>query len=264
VARTATLLSKNAEAAEYLALQKRIREAFNAAFYKGDGLYANGSQTALSCALYQGLAEPLERPKVLAQLIANIEKQGWHLDTGILGAKYVPNTLTDMGRADVAYRLATQTTPPSYGAWVKQGATTLWEDWYGGASLDHIMFGDISAWFYKTLAGINLDPERPGFKHIIIRPRPVGDLIWVKASHRSPYGVIECDWRRDQGVFSLSVALPINTTAMVYVPAVAAGAVREGDGLASKSRCVRFVRMEDGCAVYEVGSGTYRFESRGQ
>ena len=100
--------------------------------------------------------------KVVDELVKNIESQDYHIDTGILGAKYLFNALANNGRIDVAYRMATQTTAPSYGNWIEQGATTLWEDWPGASSLNHIMFGDISAWFYKYLAGIQLDPDAPG------------------------------------------------------------------------------------------------------
>ena len=93
---------------------------------------ANNSQTALSCALYQGLALPEEKEAILKQLVANVQRHNGHLDTGILGAKYLLHALTDNGRADVAYRIATQTTPPSYGSWIDRGATTLWEDWGDG------------------------------------------------------------------------------------------------------------------------------------
>lgn len=92
--------------------------------------------------------------------------------------------------------MACQTTAPSYGDWIRRGATTLWEDWGDGSSRNHIMFGDIAAWFYQYLAGIQIDPAQPGFKHILIRPRPVGDLAWVRAKTESPFGPVASSWRR--------------------------------------------------------------------
>src|SRR5205085_2079109 len=134
---------------------------------------SNGSQTALSCVLYQGLA-PLEAKSGVLDLLAkSIESHDNHIDTGILGAKYLLNTLTDNGRTDLAYRIATQKTQPGWGWWLEQGATTLWESWQGNDSRNHIMFGDISAWFVKALAGINPDPQFPGFRHVLIRPNIV-------------------------------------------------------------------------------------------
>jgi alpha-L-rhamnosidase len=255
------MLGKKNDAEKYTKLAENIRKAFNKSFYKGEGIYANGSQTALSCALYQQLVEEKERNKVVEKLVADIEKNDGHIDTGILGAKYLFNALTANGKHDVAYRIATRTTPPSYGSWIKRGATTLWEDWTGVASLNHIMFGDISAWFYKNLAGINADPESPGFKHIIFHPQPVGDLEWVRAEHESMYGTIGSSWYRDSQSFKLDLTIPANTTATVYVPAKGIDSVTESGRPVDKVKDVRFLKMEDDAAVFEIGSGNYCFLS---
>lgn len=259
VAQIARLLGKAEDADKYATLARNIRQAYNQTLYKGDGLYANGSQTALSCALYQGLAEPAEQARVLAQLVANVEAHDGHLDTGILGAKYLLHALTDGGRADVAYRIAIQTTAPSYGDWLQRGATTLWEDWGDGASRNHIMFGDISAWFYQDLAGIRIDPEQPAFKHIVIRPRPVGDLTWVKGEHESPYGLIRSAWQRDGQRFQLAVTIPPNTTATIHVPAQRAEQITEDGQPVGTVASLRLRAVRDGDAVFDVGSGEYRF-----
>ena len=119
--------------------------------------------------------------------------------------------LTDGGRADLAYTIATQKTYPSWGYMVEKGATTIWELWNGDTadpamnSGNHVMLvGDLVIWLYENLAGIKPDPEQPGFKHIIMRPEPVGDLKFVKATHRSPYGLIASEWRRDGAEFRLA------------------------------------------------------------
>ena len=176
-----------------------------------------------------------------------------------MGANYLFRTLRDNGKQWVAFRIATQTTAPSYGDWIGRGATTLWEDWGDGASRNHIMFGDISAWFYQTLAGIQLDPSQTAFKRAIIRPQPVGDLTWVKAEHESPYGTIACRWRIEAGKLTVQATVPANTTALVYIPARDEASVREGGQQASTVPGVKFVRMDGGAAVYEVGSGQYEF-----
>ena len=156
VALAAGLLGRQADAQKYNALADDIKAAFNRKFYQPDtGLYDNGSQTSLSCALYQGLVEPENKARVLGNLVAAVEQANNHIDTGILGAKYLLNALLENGRADVAYRIVAQKDQPSWGWWLEQGATTLWEQWNGNESRNHIMFGDISAWFYKALAGIN-------------------------------------------------------------------------------------------------------------
>jgi len=262
VTKIARLLGKTEDAEKYGALAEEIRKAFNKTFYKGNGIYANDSQTALSCALFQGLVDPQERVKVVDQLVANVKQQDYHIDTGILGSKYLLNSLADNGRIDVAYRIAVGDTFPGYGVWARQGATTLFEDWPGAKSLNHIVFGDIGAWFYKYLAGIQVDPTQPGFKNIIIKPEPVGDLTWVRAEYESVRGRIRSAWRIEDKKFVLDVTVPANCTATVYIPAQKAGSVLEGDKAADKSVGVKFLRWEDGKAMYEIGSGEFSFISQ--
>ena len=260
VSLAASLTGNDADAHKYANLAAGIKKAFNEKFYHPDtGLYGNGSQTSLGCALYQGLVEPENRPRVLNNLVADVEKQNNHIDTGILGAKYLLNALTENGRADVAYRIASQRDLPSWGWWIEQGATTLWEQWNGAESRNHIMFGDISAWFYKALAGINPDPAAPGFKHIIIRPNIVGNLTSAEATYDSVRGRIVSDWKIKQARFNLTVTIPANTTATVYLPTAAVERITEGGKPAIKARGVKDFRVEAGRTLLGVGSGTYHF-----
>jgi len=124
-----------------------------------------------------------------------------------------------------------------------------------------LLSGNLEAWLYQTFGGINYDLERPGFKHIILRTRPVGDLTFVRTSHRSLYGPIIGNWKFEGGAFVWNVAVPPNATATVYVPAKDAAAVTEGNQPAARAEGVRFLRMEAGSAVYSLGSGTYSFRS---
>lgn len=260
VALAASLLGKHEDAARYKALAERIKASFNRKFFNAEtGSYGNGSQTSLSCALYQGLVAPEHQARVLQNLVAGVEQRNGHIDTGILGAKYILNALTDHGRADVAYRMASQKTQPSWGWWIEQGATTLWEQWNGTESRNHIMFGEISAWFYKALAGINPDPAAPGFKHFLIRPQPVGDLTSARADYDSIHGRITSEWKITDGKFHLRVVVPPNTSATVHVPGATAEQVREGDHPAAGAPGVKSAGQIDGSARFEVGSGEYRF-----
>jgi alpha-L-rhamnosidase len=262
VSQTASLLGNQADARKYADLAASIKKAFNAKFFNpANGTYSNAGQTALSCALYQGMVSAQDRPVVLANLVKAVDKNNGHIDTGILGAKYLLNTLTDNGRADVAFQVASQKDMPGWGWWLEQGATTLWESWGGTDSRNHIMFGDISAWFYKTLAGINPDPTAPGFGHFIVKPHPVGGLTYAKGWYNSLRGEIFSDWKIENGAFNLRVEIPANTSATVYVPALDSTKVTEDGLLASDAEGVQFLRMEEGYAVYEVGSGKYRFVS---
>jgi alpha-L-rhamnosidase len=263
VSKIAALLGRKEDAAHYAALAADIRKAFNHAFFDAKTKqYGGGTQTALSCALYQGLVEPQNVAGVVSNLVANVAVHDGHLDCGILGTKYLLHALTDNGRADVAYTIVSQTTAPGWGNWIKRGATTLWEDWEGKSSLDHIMFGDVSAWFYETLAGIQPDPSAPGFKKIIIRPAAVGDLKWVRASHDSLHGKIVSDWKREGEKFHLQVTIPANTTATVFIPARSAADITEGGKPLDKAACVKVMRTEGGSTVLEVGSGAYHFVAR--
>jgi alpha-L-rhamnosidase len=124
-----------------------------------------------------------------------------------------------------------------------------------------MLIGDLVVWFYEYLAGIAPDDAQPGFKHIIMKPQPVGDLKFVKATHRSPYGLISSEWHKDGNNFNWHIAVPANTTATVYVPAKSAEAVTESGRPADKSKGVKFLRMENGRAVFEIVSSEYQFTS---
>ncbi len=261
VAKAAAILGKPDLAKRYGDLAERIKTAFNREFVKPDGSVSVGSQTALSCALFQGLAQPEVAAATMAKLVQAVHAADDHIDTGILGAKYLFTTLSERGQHELAYKVATQTTPPSYGDWVKRGANTLWEDWPGANSLNHIMLGDISAWFYRQLAGIKVDEAKPGFKRIVLQPRPVGDLAWVKASCHSLYGRITSAWRIDGGAFVWHVVVPPNTTAVAHVPNADPAKVAEGGVPAAEAKGVKFLRAEGGAAVYELQPGRYEFKA---
>lgn len=265
VARTAELLGKAEDARKYAALAASVREAFTRQLYKGDGVYSIGSQTAQSCALHQGLVPAGERAKAEARLVESVEKTGVFPDFGILGSKYVFRALSDAGRSDLAFAMAVKDEKPSYGNWIKRGATTFWEDWDDGASRNHVMFGDISAWFYQYLGGIRLaegvsaiaeavDPEAVAFKRFVVCPEPVDGLGWVKAEHDSPYGMIRSHWKKDGAAFTLTVEVPVNTEATVYLPVKPDAKNVTAD--------VPAVASDRDRMAFRVGSGVYTFRVR--
>jgi alpha-L-rhamnosidase len=264
-ARAAEILGHTADAKTYAALAGQIKTRFHDHFYKGDGIYSVGSQTALSFPLYCGLVPESEKPKVLAKLVEKIQSRGDHIDTGILGAKAIFNVLSENGHHDLAWRMVTNPTAPSYADWIKQGATTFWEFWNGTESRNHIMYGDIGAWFYKNLAGINADTQITGheaFKHFVLRPRLLSELTHVDASYESMRGTIASVWTVKGETFDWTVQVPANTTATIYVPAKDAQAVTESGRPARESDGVTVDRFENGFAVYTILSGTYRFTSQ--
>jgi alpha-L-rhamnosidase len=195
----------------FAAIQKKFYDA-------NTYLYSNGSQTAQSLALQFGLVPDKERAFVFTQLEKSVEQQG-HLDTGIFGAKFLLHALSENGRSDLAYHVVTQPDKPGWGFWMKSGATTLWEGWSYGASINHIMFGDVSAWFYKWLAGIQQETTSVAFEKIVFRPTPVGDLTEASATYLSPRGEIRSAWRLDGRRMNLSLTVPCGSTARLILPA---------------------------------------------
>jgi alpha-L-rhamnosidase len=261
VALAAGLLDKKDDARKYEALAESIKTAFTQKFYHPEtALYDNGSQTALSCALYQGLVEPANKARVLENLTAAVEKTNHHIDAGILGTKYILNALLENGRADVAYRMVAQKDQPGWGWWLEQGGTTLWEQWGGGESRNHIMFGDVSAWFYKALAGIRPDPKSPGFKHFFINPQVVGDLTRAKGAYDSIRGKIVSDWQVVNGEFQITLVIPANTTATVSLPVISE--LTESGQPANKAVGVTDLRVESGRTVFEADSGIYNLKGK--
>jgi alpha-L-rhamnosidase len=265
----ATMLGKPDDATKYAGLQRKTTEALNKKFYNaGTGLYSNGSQTSSVLPLGMDLAPQDQRQRIAQALVDRIARDGGHLQTGVLGTAYLMRALTDTGHGDVAYKIATERTYPSWGYMIDQGATTFWELWNGNTadpamnSGNHVMaMGDLAIWMYEDLAGIRPDDAEPGFKHIIIHPMPVGDLTSVMATHRSPYGTIKSQWKREGTQFSIHLELPANTTTTLEIPANSETAVTESNQPASSANGVKFVKMDGDRAVFTVGSGKYSFSS---
>ena len=274
-ARTARVLGDSAGAQRYGALAERVRRAFHGRFYDpGTGSYGPFGGDVF--ALYMGV--PPERyPRVCAALRDNIRRNGGHLDTGIYGTQFLLEVLCDNGMNDLAYGIMTKRTFPSFGHWIEQGATTMWEQWDGGNSHCHPMFGACLTWLYRRVAGMESDPERPGYRHIVFRPRPVGDLTWARYAQLTSRGEASVRWERTAGGFMLEADIPAGSTATVWVP-LGDGQTR-ADVRLSHPAGVSFVRVDETAevrpgnggisgdrfhryAVYEVkGSGRYRFTS---
>jgi alpha-L-rhamnosidase len=222
-------------------------------------------------ALRFGLLPEESRPEAAAKLVKAIEARDGCLSTGFLGVNLLLPTLTDIGRTDWAWKLLLNRRYPSWLYSVDQGATTMWERWnsytiengFGNPamnSFNHYAYGSAGEWMFGGAAGIA--PETPGYKSIVIRPLPGGGLSFVRASYNSIRGPIETEWRIAGEDLELKVTIPANASATVYVPAASAGAVTESDGPAAAAAGVKFLRMEPGAAVYEIGSGSYAFRSK--
>ena len=257
----AVLLSKiagifgyNEDQKKYNELASGIKDAFKRHYYRGNGIYDAGSQAALACAIYQGLSGN-DSDETINALVSAVKKSNDHLDCGILGTKYLLHALSDNERSDVAYKIVNQHTFPGWGYWIDQGATTLWEQWDGTESHNHIMFGDVSAWFYKNLAGIAPDSDQPGFKRISFNPYFSPDLKWVKASHQSMYGQITANWSRKGKNIYYKITIPANTSGEVILPGNKKLFVDNKE--LSKSGYVKNIRADGNETKFVLGSGYY-------
>ncbi|MCG2614322.1 glycoside hydrolase family 78 protein [Terrimonas sp. NA20] len=225
LAKTAKLLNRKDDQQRYTALAEKIRKAINEKYFDRDKkIYGNGVQTELSMALYWKIVPEEFRAAVADNLAKRVMQDNLHLDVGVLGAKAILNALSENGKTDIAYQLAVQSTYPSWGWWIQNGATTLYENWDIDAardiSLNHMMFGEIGGWFYKGLGGIHPDEAAPGFKHVKLEPGFPTGLENFSASYRSPYGKIISSWKRTAGNIVYEVTVPANSSASVQLPPV--------------------------------------------
>lgn len=223
VANAAKLLGYVKDYDYYESIATKIKKAINDKFLNQEtGVYASGYQTELSMPLYWRVVPDEYKEKVAEHLVERVKEDKDHLDVGIMGCKTILNALTEVGQVERAFRMATQQDYPSWGNWIRQGATTLFENWdYNGLawgySQNHIMYGEIGAWFYKALAGINVDPKSPGFRNILLKPHFVEDLTYVKASYNSPYGEIHSSWEKWDNHVTYKVTVPAGATATLYL-----------------------------------------------
>lgn len=258
-AQTATVLGKKDKARQYAKLAARTKAAFQKKYYDQErGSYGRFGGNIF--ALRMGVPAS-QLPKVIAALKADIAENGGHLDTGIFGTQFFFEVLSEYGLHDLAFEAMNKKTQPSYGWWIEQGATTTWEHWDGKGSRNHPMFGGGIVWFYRVLAGMNADVAQPGYRHIIFKPQPVGDVTYTSYSNETPYGTAGIQWKKGDDGFTMDIEVPVGSTATVYVPASRADDVTE-TGTQAGDKSVAFKKMENGYAVYTVESGKYGFKSK--
>ena len=226
----AEALGRRTDAQRYRRRAKTIQAAFNRRFLE-DGEYEalhSGpvdhvpSQTSNVLPLWIGMVPSEEVDAVEDSLLrAVIDDQDYHLDTGILGTRYLLDVLSEIGRIDVAFRVATQTSYPGWGYMIREGATSLWERWEkitGGGmnSHNHVMFAGIDAWFYKYLAGVRC--AAPGWRKIRLEPPLLEGLSWARASVETVRGTVSAAWNRSDDEFRLNVTVPASAQARIGIP----------------------------------------------
>jgi alpha-L-rhamnosidase len=271
LAKTAQVLGKSDDAAEYAALEGNITSAFQKEFVTPNGRLASNTQTAYALALAFGLLPQSERAEAAARLAADVRKFG-HLTTGFLGTPLLCQTLSDYGYLDEAYMLLNRKEYPSWLYPVTKGATTIWERWDGikpdGTfqnpsmnSFNHYAYGAIGDWMYRVVAGIELDESAPGYKHIFLQPHPGGGLTHASASVDSMYGRVSSGWAIADGKLTVTIEVPANTTATVRLPNAKLEEVTEGGKPLAGREDISHVRQVNGAVLLDVGSGKCVFES---
>ena len=264
----ASLTNNPADCATFDTEAAKVKIALNKKFYnQANASYANNTVTANILPLAFNMVPNEATEKVFINIVNKIEDENkGHISTGVIGTQWIMRWLTKYGRPDLAYRLASNTSYPSWGYMVENGATTIWELWNGNTanpsmnSQNHVMLlGDLLIWMYENIGGISSDENEVAFKTIIMKPSFEVDLSFANTSYDSPYGKIISSWKKENGQLKWDITIPANTHAMVYVPAKSKDDVLESGKLSSTSGGVQFVKMEKGRAVFKIGSGNYLF-----
>jgi len=268
--RIASVLGEEDDAARYAALLEDVKEAFRKEFITANGRMASNTQTAYALALSFGLMPEGQEVQAARRLAQDVRAFGNHITTGFLGTPLLCQSLSDNGHLDVAYDLLNQETYPSWLYPVKMGATTIWERWdgikpdssfqdAGMNSLNHYAYGAIGEWLYRVAAGLEADPEEPGYKHIRIQPQPGGGFTYARAALNTMYGLTASAWEIVDGRFRLDVTVPPNTHATVRLPHATLAQVTESGQTLDAADGIARAFQEGEAVIVEVGSGQYRF-----
>ncbi len=239
VSKVAGILGHTADKKRYCDLHKKVKITFQKEFISPNGRVAGDTQTAYLLALGFDLVPVKQQKHAVERLVREIEVRGTQLSTGFVGTPLLAPVLTKFGRADLAYKLLLTQTYPSWIYPILQGGTTMWERWnsytkdkgFGNAnmnSFNHYAYGAIGEWMYNTVAGIELDPNKPGYKNIIIKPQPGEGITWARAELVSRYGLIVCSWKLDGKKLSVNGVIPPNTTATVILPGKKPKSIQSG------------------------------------
>ena len=274
----ARVLGKAQDAALYDKVAADIRAAFNREYYNTKtGDYADGTQTANTLPLFLGIATEKEGGAWGRLFDDIVYKHNSHLTTGIIGTKYIMELLTRTGASDLAYDIAVQTTYPSWGYMIENGATTLWELWQKreGPSMNshnHPMFGSVGAWLYKALAGINMAPGSVGFESILLQPQMVRDLRHASGTVQTLRGEVGCTWSRTDTSVRVEAVVPVGSAAEIVIPKFNLRNVKVTEGGKTVWENGQYVTGvagvagaadKDGLIRIKAGSGRYVFALEG-
>ena len=256
--KVAEMLGDQPNMEKYQNMAAEVKKAFNREFFdKVSGEFKYPTQTGLATGIFMDIADHDKNEMLLNGLKNNILNNDFNLDFGILGAKYVPSVLADNGMKDIAFGMINTTRYPGWGNMVEKGATTIWETFSGAGSRNHPAFGSIGDWFYRYLAGIQVDNENPGFKHFFIEPWFPPEMDWVKCIKNTGYGDIAVNWSKNNKETTLTIEIPVNTTSTVFLPP----GIIKVDGVkpeAGKTEGVVEAEQTDKKNRLKLGSGSYK------
>ena len=265
LSKIAEIIGRTEDVSAYREQAKKVKEAFIQEFITPNGRLVSHTQTAYALAISFDLIPEELKENAADYFAKDIEKFG-HLTTGFLGTPLLCSTLSKIGRDDLAFMLLNRKEYPSWLYPVTQGATTIWERWdtqkpdgtiiEGMNSFNHYAYGAIGEWMYTHVAGLSIDPLKPGYKHILFNPHPGGGLTHAEAEFHSVYGFIKSSWKIENNTFTYDVVIPTNTTATVSLPDLEGILLKDQNGKVLKDAKLM---EKDGETAVTLGSGTYTF-----
>lgn len=274
--RLVVIMSKFAEisgnqpdVAMYNDLATQIKKAYNDKFFDIEkGYYGNNTVTANLVSLMQDLVPEAYQKKVVSSIVDKTEGEfNSHVGVGLIGIQFLMRGLTQHGQGDLAYKIATNKTYPSWGYMIENNATTIWELWNGNTadpamnSGNHVMLlGDLLAWYYENLAGIKTDKTEVGFKKIIMNPLFPEGLDYVKATTESPYGKIASAWTKTSTTLEWTVEIPANSSAELYFSTSSLDRITNNNRKILSTKGISLLDNLNGIIRLRVASGNYNFK----
>jgi hypothetical protein len=260
IAKTAKMMDLEEDYNKYVTLSEKVKSALLKKYYKPKtGVFSTGSQTAYAMSLYTGIIPETDKEKVFNNLIKSIKNNDYALTSGDIGYHFLVRVLSENGRSDVLYKMNNRSDRPGYGYQLKKGATALTESWAAltNVSNNHMMLGHLMEWFYSGLGGIYQEDSSVAYNEIIIAPKPVGTIKWVKCDFNSPNGIISSYWKIEEKTFNLKVEIPENTIARITIPED----YRKFQYVVMDLNSQNFVDVKINDGVFKIAHGKYEIKA---